>query len=87
MSRPVKILHLITNLGTGGAEVIPEGGGVLVDNPDDVSALEGALKTVVGDPARRAAMAQIARARYQDQAWDKICIAYYNTYRELAEKK
>jgi glycosyltransferase involved in cell wall biosynthesis len=80
-------LPVITARTTGGAEVIPEGAGVLVDNPDDVPALEGALRAVVGDPARRASMAQIARARYQDQAWDKICIAYYNTYRELAETK
>jgi glycosyltransferase involved in cell wall biosynthesis len=80
-------LPVITARTTGGAEVIPEGGGILVENPDDIAALEGALRTLIQDPAQRQAMAAIARARYRDQAWDRICIAYYAIYRELAETK
>ena len=80
-------LPVITARTTGGAEVIPEGGGLLVENPDDIAALASALRALIDDPARRQAMAAVARARFRDQAWDRICIAYYELYCHLAETK
>ena len=80
-------IPILSSRTTGGAEVIAPGAGLLIDDPNDIKALTGALKALVQQPEQRARMQSIARAHASEQSWEKIGKQYYGLYEELAQKQ
>lgn len=63
------------------AELHPDGSTAVLVQPEDVGALGSALRALVRDPARRAALGQAARARVAAFSMDAMVEAYVRLWR------
>jgi glycosyltransferase involved in cell wall biosynthesis len=78
-------LPVVTARTTGGAELVCDDCGVVLDDPDDAERLAGALRRLVGSPARRHAMSQRARAQAQTLSWATMAERYLSLMHDVAE--
>jgi glycosyltransferase involved in cell wall biosynthesis len=78
-------LPIITAKTTGGAEIVTERSGILLDDPNDADALTAAITTLAGDPDRRKAMSGAAWERAQDNTWESVARQYLQLYREFGK--
>ncbi|RKP45318.1 glycosyltransferase family 4 protein [Pararobbsia silviterrae] len=76
-------LPVITARTAGGAEVIDAACGVVLDDPNDVDGLTGAIARVVAEPARLRGMGHAARERALSLGWPSMCERYLALYRRL----
>ncbi len=65
-------LPVVTSRKTGGAELVPEDGGYLLDDPDDVAGLAGILEAVEGDPEGLRARSGRAREQALSLRWETM---------------
>jgi glycosyltransferase involved in cell wall biosynthesis len=78
-------LPVVTARTAGGAEVIGRDCGIVLGDPDDVSALRNALCEVHGDPALRRSMGEAARSVAERHTWSAMADKYMAIYREVCE--
>jgi glycosyltransferase involved in cell wall biosynthesis len=78
-------LPVVTARTTGGAELVCDDCGVVLDDPDDAERLAGALRRLVGSPARRRAMGQQARAQARTLSWATMAERYLSLMHDVAE--
>jgi glycosyltransferase involved in cell wall biosynthesis len=69
-------LPIVTASTTGGAELVGQECGVVLDDPDDIRSLRQVLRRLVNDPTRRASMGAEARTRAEDLSWSKMADRY-----------
>ena len=79
-------LPVITARTTGGAELVPEDGGFLLDNPDDGDTLVSILRKVVADRPALGALSQRARARALSLRWDEMGRKYLELLAQVKPK-
>jgi glycosyltransferase involved in cell wall biosynthesis len=77
-------LPIVTARTTGGAELLGEDCGVVLDDPDDVSRLAEVLRRLVDEPALRRTMGTQARARAEDLSWSAMAKRYLGLMEEVA---
>jgi glycosyltransferase involved in cell wall biosynthesis len=73
-------LPVITATTVGAADLVREGGGVVVSEGGDEAALARALGEVLEDGPRRAAMKRAARAAAEQHSWRRMAEAYLDVY-------
>jgi glycosyltransferase involved in cell wall biosynthesis len=78
-------LPIITAKTTGGAEIVTERSGILLDDPNDADALAAAIVALAGDPERRRSMGEAAWERAQGNTWEKVAQQYLHLYREFGK--
>jgi glycosyltransferase involved in cell wall biosynthesis len=79
-------LPVITVASAGGAEVIDARCGIVLDNPEDASALAGAVTALACDSARARAMGEAARERARALSWQQMAARYLALYDALAAR-
>jgi glycosyltransferase involved in cell wall biosynthesis len=65
-------LPVITSRTTGGAELIAENEGFLMDSPDDLDRLVAVFREMLVDPACLSEKAVRARRHAQELGWDAM---------------
>lgn len=76
-------LPIVTAQTTGGAELVGEDCGVVLDDPDDIDGLAEVLRRLVEDPARRRALGKQARARAEELSWSAMAERYLGLMEEV----
>lgn len=79
-------LPVVTASTTGGAELVNQECGVVLDDPDDLSSLRRTLRQLVHAPDQRASMCRKARARAENLSWSKMAERYLDLLEELPLK-
>jgi len=69
----------------GTAEIVASAGAGLVVPPGDIAAMAEAIRTILADPARRAAMARAARRAGEDFDWERNVERFERLYREVLD--
>ncbi|MBB3257508.1 glycosyltransferase involved in cell wall biosynthesis [Paraburkholderia bannensis] len=77
-------LPVVTARTAGGAEIITPDCGIVLEDPDDATALAGAIKQLADDAPRRAAMGEAAAELACSFGWARMAAQYIALYRELA---
>jgi len=73
-------LPVITAVTTGGAELVGENSGVVLDDPDDLPALVDALHRVLSDARLRMSMRRSARSIAEKHTWDRMGARYLDLF-------
>jgi len=76
-------LPVITARTTGGAELVTDRCGVVLDDPNDTAALASALKRIVHDPAMLHSMRDAARRTAEQHSWQRMAEQYLETFHEM----
>jgi glycosyltransferase involved in cell wall biosynthesis len=76
-------LPVITAVSTGGAELVGENSGVVLDDPDDLPALIHALRRVLSDARLRVSMRRSARTVAEAHTWDRMGARYLNLFERV----
>ena len=69
-------LPVVTARTVGTADLVAPGGGVVLERPDEVAALAGALRRLTHDAAMRAAMGRAARSVAEAHSWEAMARQY-----------
>lgn len=77
-------LPVVTARTAGGAEIITPDCGIVLDDPDDVSALAQAVQQLADDTARRKSMGEAAARLAESFGWARMAAQYIALYRQLA---
>ncbi|CDY75878.1 Glycosyltransferase [Caballeronia glathei] len=77
-------LPVVTARTAGGAEIIGEDCGIVLDDPDDAPALAGAIKKLADAPALRREMGEAARSLAGQFGWARMARRYLDLYRGFA---
>jgi glycosyltransferase involved in cell wall biosynthesis len=77
-------LPVITVHTAGGAEVITEECGIVLDDPDDATALAEAITLVASDPLRAREMGQAAQALAATLSWRTMAARYLALFEDIA---
>lgn len=77
-------LPVVTARTAGGAEIITPECGIVLEDPDDVKALAGAVARLAGDDTRRRAMGVAAAELAGGFGWSRMAAQYIALYRQLA---
>lgn len=78
-------LAIIAAATAGAAELIEEGAGLKITDPNDVEALVSHLVRLMADGEERVALGRAARAIALEATWDKMGQRYVSLFRRLAE--
>jgi len=77
-------MAVLTARSTGAAGLVPDGAGIVLDDPDDAVALAAAIRRFTADPGALRRMGQVGRAAMLAQGWDAMGQHYLQLYRRLA---
>ncbi|BAN28013.1 glycosyltransferase family 4 protein [Caballeronia insecticola] len=77
-------LPVITARTAGGAEIIGEECGIVLEDPDDAAALAHAIDELATAPARRGRMGESARELASHFNWARMARRYLDLYRSFA---
>ncbi|SAK46737.1 BceJ [Caballeronia calidae] len=80
-------LPVITAITAGGAEIIGEDCGIVLDDPDDATALAQAIGELVSSPERRARMGKAARELAAGFNWARMARRYLDLYRNFSQRE
>jgi glycosyltransferase involved in cell wall biosynthesis len=69
-------LPVVTAKTVGTADLLASDGGIVLERPDDVVALECALHRMTHDAALRSTMGQAARAVAEAHSWEAMARQY-----------
>lgn len=67
---------VVTTRAVGASALVPPEAGIVLEDPEDASALASALRSLAGDPGRRQSMAQAARRTATSYGWDATAAGY-----------
>lgn len=79
-------LPVVVSGNFGAADYIREGG-IVFEDPNDVSALTVAMQTVVRSPEKRTAMGIAAREQALRMQWSQTAAAYLKVYDDLMRRR
>ncbi|POR54887.1 glycosyltransferase involved in cell wall biosynthesis [Paraburkholderia eburnea] len=77
-------LPVVTARTAGGAEIITPDCGIVLEDPDDATALAGAIQQLADDTPRRVAMGAAAVELAGNFGWARMAAQYIALYRQLA---
>lgn len=77
-------LPIVTAQTTGGAELVGEDCGVVLDDPDDMGRLVEVLRRLVDEPVLRRSMSAQARTRAEDLSWSAMGDRYLGLMEDIA---
>jgi glycosyltransferase involved in cell wall biosynthesis len=80
-------LPVITAKTAGGAEIIGTDCGIVLDDPDDATALAGAVARLADAPELRREMGAAARLLADQFGWARMARRYLDLYRGFANQK
>jgi glycosyltransferase involved in cell wall biosynthesis len=80
-------LPVVTAVTAGGAEIVAEAGGIVLDDPERVDLLERAIAKLCSDRAARRALAESARRTAIRYSWEEMTDKYLALYQEHVESK
>jgi glycosyltransferase involved in cell wall biosynthesis len=80
-------LPVITAKTAGGAEIIGSDCGIVLDDPDDATALAGAVARLADAPELRREMGAAARLLADQFGWARMARRYLDLYRGFANQK
>jgi glycosyltransferase involved in cell wall biosynthesis len=80
-------LPVVTARTAGGAEIIDPECGIVLEDPDDVDALAGAVGRLAGDERLRCAMGAAASRVAQGFGWERMGARYMEIYRRVVRVK
>ena len=80
-------LPLVTARTAGGAELISEDAGIVLDNPNDVNALATALDRLVVETTRSEKMGRAARQIAEHHSWEHMAHRYLELFDHLISQK
>ena len=80
-------LPVITAHTTGGAELITEECGAVLDDPNDADALATALRHILGSPSAHAAMRRAARTVAEAHSWEQMAKRYVDLFHAVAPSR
>ncbi|WP_250527987.1 glycosyltransferase family 4 protein [Caballeronia sp. GAWG2-1] len=80
-------LPVVTAQTAGGAEIIGDTCGIVLDDPDDELALARAIDTLAHSPARRAEMGEAATQLATNFNWARMARRYLDLYRSFAQRE
>ncbi len=78
---------VVTARSAGGAEIVAEAGGIVLDDPERVDLLEAAIAEICSERIDRAPLARAARETALRYSWQQMTDNYLRLYRELGERK
>ena len=74
-------LPVVTSAVAGAAELIRDGAsGFVVADPEDAAGFAAAAVRILGEPGRRVAMGESARAAVRDLTWDSVAARTWDVY-------
>jgi len=76
-------LPVITAKTVGAAEIVSEGGGIVVDNGGDENQLAEAMSQILDDPARSRSMRRAARLSAENYSWERVASEYMEEYERV----
>jgi glycosyltransferase involved in cell wall biosynthesis len=76
-------LPIVTAQTAGGAELVDDACGVVLDDPDDRDRLAAALQALTAHPSRRDRMSRHARDRALNHTWTLMAEAYLDLINTL----
>ena len=79
-------LPIVTACTAGGAELVDDGCGIVLDDPDDVGALVGAITAVLSNGERRQQMRTRARACAERSTWAMMASRYLQLFDTLGPR-
>lgn len=77
-------LPVVTSRTSGASELIPDSAGIIIADPDDVSALARAMQTLTHDPMLRQRMGLAGRQVSQAYSWRRMAQQYLDALERLA---
>lgn len=80
-------LPIVTASTAGGAELVDDGCGIVLDDPDDVTALVDAITTVLSSHAEVREMGRRARAVAEQHTWATMAGRYLEIFEQLAPRR
>jgi glycosyltransferase involved in cell wall biosynthesis len=79
-------LPIITAKTAGGAEIIGTDCGIVLDDPDDATALAGAITKLADAPGLRREMGEASRLLADQFGWARMARRYLDMYRGFANQ-
>ncbi len=76
-------IPVITSAATPAAELLTSDAGIVISNPDDVSALEKEMQYLTDDPTQRQQMGTQARAIAEKHSWSQMAQRYVDLFEQL----
>jgi glycosyltransferase involved in cell wall biosynthesis len=80
-------LPVITVHTTGGAEVVTQECGIVLDDPDNETALAEAISLIASDPLRAREMGQAAQALAATLSWQTMAARYLALFEDIAKTR
>ena len=80
-------LPIVTASTAGGAELVDDGCGIVLDDPDDVTGLVDAITTVLSSRAGVRQMGRQARAIAERNTWATMAARYLEVFEHLAPRR
>jgi glycosyltransferase involved in cell wall biosynthesis len=80
-------LPVITVHTTGGAEVVTEECGIVLDDPNNETPLAEAISLIASDPLRAREMGQAAQALAATLSWQTMAARYLALFEEIARAR
>ncbi|SMG26107.1 glycosyltransferase family 4 protein [Paraburkholderia susongensis] len=80
-------LPVITVRTAGGAEVITSGSGIVLDDPNDASALAAAVVRLASDPDYARCLGETARRVAATLSWQAMAERYLNVYEQVHARR
>lgn len=80
-------LPVITVHTTGGAEVVTEECGIVLDDPDNETSMAEAISLIASDPLRTREMGQAAQALAATLSWQTMAARYLALFEDIARTK
>ena len=80
-------LPVITVHTTGGAEVVTEECGIVLDDPDNETSLAKAISLIASDPLRAREMGQAAQALAATLSWQTMAARYLALFEDIAKTR
>jgi glycosyltransferase involved in cell wall biosynthesis len=76
-------LPVITAQTTGGAEIITDDCGTVLEDPNDVSELVSALRRIIDQPGVRRKMQSAARSIAEKHSWEQMASQYADIFQRI----
>ena len=79
-------LPVITSVSTGGSEIVPDNCGIVLEDCEDVVALQEAIATLLTDAGKCQQMGLSSRQLAENYAWSKVADRYFLIFEQVAKE-
>lgn len=80
-------MPVVTSSKVGAAALVEKCGGIVLEDPDDVDGLAGAISRIEADPAMRTLMQQAAKVEALNHTWEAMSRQYIDLYERIVKQR